>query len=125
MKVGLLILSMIVLSSCSSMKDTIAAKGTGTKVTVKKDLNTVWKGLLDIIAISDLSLKSENKKDGVILAHKSMSLMSYGEHVAIFVKKINSTSTEVEIVSKRAVSTNIFAENWEKYISIELGKKFQ
>jgi hypothetical protein len=45
---------------------------------------------------------------------------SYGENIAIFFKTKNEEETEVEVVSKRAMETNIFAPDWSKDIHNEL-----
>ena len=122
---NLLVLAMVLmLSSCSTMKDTVAAKGSGTKMTVLKSFDEVWDGIKDIIAISELGIKSEKKEDGIILATQDMTMLSYGQHVAIFVKKISKTKTEIEIVSKSKVATDLFSTNWEKELVKDINSKF-
>jgi hypothetical protein len=63
-----------------------------------------------------LEIASKNREEGYVLAQKGITAFSYGENVAVFVEKIDDQSTKVEVVSKKAMATNIFAWNWEKPI---------
>jgi hypothetical protein len=69
-----------------------------------------------VITESKLDLVSKDKEDGKILAQKGMSAFSYGENVAVFVDAISESSSKVEVVSKRALQTNIVAKNWSNHI---------
>ena len=61
-----------------------------------------------------------------MLAQRGVTLMSYGENVAIFVESVNGvTKTRVEVVSKKSMATNIFAPNWSKEILDKLALKMQ
>jgi hypothetical protein len=51
-----------------------------------------------------------------VLAERGATLFSWGEKVAVFVAKANVTETKVEVVSKRALATNIIAPNWESEV---------
>jgi hypothetical protein len=44
--------------------------------------------------------------------------------VAIFVSQVTAEKQQVEVVSKKAMSTNVFAPNWAKPMFAELDKKF-
>lgn len=103
------------LSGCATLADSVSSKGTGQFRIYEKDFDTVWSAVLDVIKVSKLQLVSENKGDGEILAQRGLSALSYGENVAIFVEKQGSeVKTRVEVVSKKALATNVFATNWEK-----------
>ena len=71
-------------------------------------------------------MAGENKQEGYILAQRGMSLGSYGENVAIFLDKTNDANkTKVEVVSKKAMSMNILATNWEDKIIEKLNEKIK
>ena len=54
----------------------------------------------------------ENKQEGYILAKRGVTLASYGENVAIFIESVNGvTKTRAEVISKKAMATNIFASD--------------
>jgi len=59
------------------------------------------------------------------LAQRGMSAFSYGENIALFVKKQNDTACTVEVVSKKAMSTNIFATDWTQDIHKEISQQLR
>ena len=49
-----------------------------------------------------------------------MTLGSYGENVAVFVRKKTDNETNVEVVSKKSMATNIFAPDWTEDVFKEI-----
>ena len=80
--------------------------------TFNADSETVWKTLPGVATSIGLSVVGENKAEGYMLAQRGITLISYGENVAIFVEPFGRGQTRVEVVSKRAMATNIFAPDW-------------
>ena len=66
---------------------------------------------------------SENKTQGVILAQRGVSGASLGENVAVFIEAKGDNHTSVEVVSKRAMTLNVFVPDWERNILSELDKR--
>lgn len=67
---------------------------------------------------------SENKAEGTLLAERTMTAFSWGEKVAIFVDRVTGkVSTRVEVVSKRALATNVTAPDWDKMLFKALDAK--
>ncbi len=99
-------------SGCATLADARAAKGTGMAKTFNADSETVWKTLPGVASSIGLSVVGDNKAEGYMLAQRGMTLMSYGENVAIFIEPVGRSQTKVEVVSKRAMATNIFAPDW-------------
>jgi hypothetical protein len=60
-----------------------------------------------------------------VLAQRGITAFSYGENVAVFVEKIEPAKSSVEVVSKKAMSTNVFAPDWAKPIFEQLDKHFK
>jgi hypothetical protein len=122
--VACLILSLLGMSGCSTLADAKAAKGTGSSRIYNKPFEEVWNATLVVVKASGLSLVNDDKARGQILAQKGVSALSYGENVAIFVEEVQGkVQTRVEVVNKRAVSTNIFAADWESRILAALDKQ--
>lgn len=114
--IALLCLALL-LSGCATMADSIDAKGTGQFRVYDKDYDTVWNAVVDVVTASQLDVVSRDKDNGQILAQRGMSALSYGQNVAVFVETAGSaTRTRVEVVSKKAVATDVLARNWENYI---------
>lgn len=100
------------ISGCTTLADARNAEGTGMKQVYSKEYEQVWKASISALNSLGLAVASENKSDGYILAQRGMSAFSYGENIAIFVKKRGDKQTTVEVVSKKAMSTNVFAPDW-------------
>jgi hypothetical protein len=66
-----------------------------------------------------------NRDDHLVLAQRGITAFSYGETVAIFVDKAEEMKSTVEVVSKKAMTTNIFAPEWAKPIFEQLDRKFK
>lgn len=124
MKSLLAVLSILLLAGCTTLKDARDARGTGVKKTFDKSYELVWQKSVEVIQESHLDLVSKDKEDGTILAQKGMSAFSHGENVAIFLNR-EGDSTIVEVVSKRAIATNITAKNWTSYIFQKLNEKLK
>jgi uncharacterized lipoprotein len=113
------------LSGCSTLADTKKSEGVGKRVTYSKSMDEVWP--LAILSLNDVGLDviEENKSQGYVLAKKGMSAFSYGENVAIFVKKIDNSNTSVEVVSKRVLATTVFAKDWTDEIFVKLNARIK
>ena len=116
-KIACVIFSLLLLQGCATMADSVAAKGTGEYRVYENSFDEVWEATIDVVTGTKLSLVTKNKQTGQILAQKGISALSYGENVAIFVEREGSdVRTRVEVVSKKAMATNVFATNWEQRI---------
>ena len=104
----------LILSGCSSLADTRMSEGTGQKQTFNRDFDVVWRASIDVLNEMKLPLAEENKSQGYILAKTGVSFTSYGENIAVFIKKSGANQVTVEVVSKRVLATTIFAPDWSK-----------
>jgi hypothetical protein len=117
------------LSGCATIDATIAtaynSRGQGKSRIYNASFNTVWNTVPKAVNTLGLTVAGkrcyaprlhQNQEEGYILAFKGISGFSWGENVAVFVEKVDSERTKVEVVSKKAVSSNITARNWEKPI---------
>lgn len=106
------------LSACNTLRDAKEAKGSGSVKLYDQSYNTVWDAAIKVVDKSGLEIASSDKNKGEILAEGAISFFSWGEKVAIFVEKDQNgkVRTRVEVISKRALATNITAKNWEGYI---------
>ena len=121
----LFLLASLLLTGCSTMADAVQARGTGTKVIYQASFADIWAALPQVVTDAGLKFVSANPADRSVLAQRGMTAFSYGENVAIFVEKIEPSGSSVEVVSKKAVATTIFAPDWAKPIFEQLDKKFK
>ncbi len=115
----------LLIAGCSTLADTKKSEGVGKRVTYSKSIDEVWP--LAILSLNDVGLDviEENKSQGYVLAKKGMSAFSYGENVAIFVKKVDNSNTSVEVVSKRVLATTVFAKDWTDEIFVKLNARIK
>ena len=113
-------------SGCSTLADAQAAKGTGSSKVYDKPYDVVWSAVIETVRSSGLTLVSENKDKGSILAQGAISAFSWGENVVIYVEDVGGKiKTRVEVVNKRALATNITAADWQTRILEALDKRLQ
>jgi hypothetical protein len=115
----------LLIAGCSTLADTKKSEGVGKRVTYSKSIDEVWP--LAILSLNDVGLDviEENKSQGYVLAKKGISAFSYGENVAIFVKKVDNSNTSVEVVSKRVLATTVFAKDWTDEIFVKLNARIK
>jgi hypothetical protein len=122
----LLLLIWAAASGCTTLADAKLARGTGASRLYPVSQDVVWSLLPGVIQVAGLDYVDGNRSEGYALAQHSMNLLTYGENVAIFVEPGTDVSTtRVEVVSKRALATNITATNWEETILDGLGRALQ
>jgi hypothetical protein len=113
------------LQACNTLEDARMAKGTGTVRTYHASFSRTWNAAIAALASTELAIKESNKDQGYILAQRDVTLMSYGERVAIFIRKKPGSDTDVEVISKRVLETNFTAPNWTDEILDAIGQKLK
>ena len=109
------LVSTALVTGCANMSDAAAARGQGVAHVYDQPFDTVWDALDASVKETDLTIVSEDKASGTLLAKRSMTAFSWGENVAIFVDRVTGkVSTRVEIVNKRTLATNVTAPDWDK-----------
>jgi hypothetical protein len=124
--VFVIMVSAIAVSGCSTIADAKAAKGSGTVRIYDKPYDVVWEAVVETLKGTSLSIASESKGEGVILAQGSIGLFTWGENVAIYVEDVGGrVRTRVEIINKRVASMNITAYDWEGRLSQALDARLR
>ena len=98
---------------CATMADVRQARGEGTSKTYSASFDVVWKAVSEALPSLGLTVTTDNKQEGYILAERKATGFTWGEKVAVFVTSVGSTETRVEVVSKRVLATNFTATDWE------------
>lgn len=113
-------------TGCTTLADARAAKGSGPSREYAASMDKVWNTIPAVLKELELPLVSQNRAEGTVLAQRGITAFSYGENVAIFVEPVGGqVRTRVEIVSKKAMQTNIFAPDWSVEILDKLGEKLR
>lgn len=111
-------------TGCTTLADAQKGRGTGTTVAYAASFDEIWAALPAAVTQAGLEYISADRDARSVLAQRGMTAFSYGENVAIFVNSAGPARQDVEVVSKRAMATNVFAPDWAKPIFAELDKKF-
>ena len=106
------VLALVVVQGCATMADARYARGEGQSQVFNAPFDTVWKAVPQALASLGLPVAADNKQDGYILAERGITAFSWGEKVAVFVDRAGDNRTKVEVVSKRAMATNVLAPDW-------------
>ena len=109
---AVLVLIVGTLSGCNTLADARMAKGKGDFRVYNVAAEKLWNAMPDAIKSVGLAYVGENRQEGYVLAQRSITAWSFGEDVAIFITSLEDQKTRVEIVSKKALATNVFAPNW-------------
>ncbi|SFB26270.1 hypothetical protein SAMN04515620_13235 [Collimonas sp. OK607] len=126
-KIALLfiILGTLAVTGCTTLSDARSAKGTGAARVYDVKQGAVWAVLPRAVKEVGLDYVGDNRNDGYALAQRGISAFSYGENVAMFIEPAGAgDKTKVEVVSKRALATTVFATNWENVILDRLSEIF-
>jgi hypothetical protein len=113
------------ISGCTTLGDARNAEGSGVKRTYQATVKQTWDASLTALKNLNLSIASENEQKGYILAQRGVSAFSYGENIALFVRKQSESSCTVEVVSKKAMTTNIFAPDWSQDVHKEIASQLR
>jgi hypothetical protein len=110
-----LVLTLLFLTmGCATVQDARMAKGSGLWKVYPLPYETVWRAVAGSMEGLGLVVVLQSSADGVVLAEHGMSAFSWGERIAVFVEDVGGRiRTRVEVVSKRALATNITAKDWE------------
>ena len=115
-----LLVGILLIQGCSTLADARKAEGEGVKKTYPASYEKTWNAINTALNKLKLEIASENRDKGYILAQRGMTLGSYGENVAVFVRKKTDNETNVEVVSKKSMATNIFAPDWTEDVFKEI-----
>ena len=116
----LMLVGVLLVQGCSTLADARKAEGEGIKKTFPATYERTWNASNTALVKLKLEIASENRDKGYILAQRGMTFASYGENVAIFIRKKADKETNVEVVSKKSMATNIFAPDWTEDIFKEI-----
>lgn len=108
---------------CNTLGDAKASRGRGLTRTYPASFDRVWSEVPPAANDLDLSIAGSYKSERYILAERGTTMFSWGEKVAVFLDPVGPQSTLVEVVSKRAVSVNITAADFEKRLLDKIGER--
>lgn len=112
----------LLFTGCQTMADARAAKGQGESRVFNVPFEAVWNVAPQALESLGLPIAGTNREEGYVLAENGPSAFSWGERIAVFVTHSSDAQTRVEVVSKRAIQTNVFATDWGPKVLDQIGE---
>ena len=107
---SLLAVFILALSGCSTMQDVVKAKENGSEGTTKTysvNEGQAWDIAKAVFRWEGADAIEEHKEQHYMLTSSGMNLVSMGAVMGAWTKPIDDANTEVTVVTKRRVMTNI------------------
>lgn len=116
-RVALLLALGALTAACATVDSVKDARGQGVKRTFRQPYDAVFDAALAAAAQRKLELVGQQRGEGRILlsSHPSLGSMG-GERIAVFVTRVNDSSTTVEVVAKPVVAAVSFPPDWPAVI---------
>lgn len=106
----------LVLGGCASTETVKEAQGKGVSRVYQRAYEPVYNATLEAAKNKKLDVVESDKVTGRLILSHGITLWSWGERIAVFVKSKGIASTEVEIVSKPVLSPLNFPPDWQKIL---------
>lgn len=104
------------MAGCASTETVKEAQGQGVSRTYPAGYDAVYTATLDAAKTKQLELVEADKSTGRLVLSHGITLWSWGERVAVFVKAKGASDTVVEVVSKPVLSPLNFPPDWQKIL---------
>lgn len=118
MKISTVIFAVITIAmtGCASTETVKEAKGEGISRAYPYVYDQVYKATLSAAKTKELEVVEEDKSKGRIVLSHGITLWSWGERIAVFIKPLATGSTEVEIISKPVLAPLNFPPDWQQIL---------
>lgn len=113
------------LIGCASTETVKKDRGQGESKVYQNAYEQVFYAALAAAKTKKLDVVEDDKASGRILLAHGVTLWSWGERIAVFIKPLAGNSTEVEIVSKPVLSPLNFPPNWPKILFEQIDVELQ
>jgi len=118
MKFSVLMIPLLVaiVSGCASTETVKEEKGQGVTRAYLYAYEPVYNATLAAAKTKELEVVENDKANGRLILSHGVTLWSWGERIAVFIKPLATNSTEVEIVSKPVLSPLNFPPDWQQIL---------
>jgi hypothetical protein len=106
----------VILSGCASTETVNEAKGQGVSRAYQYAYEPVYNAALAAAKTKNLEVVENDRANGRLSLSHGVTLLSWGERIAVFIKPTATNSTAVEIVSKPVLSPLNFPPDWQQIL---------
>lgn len=94
-------------AGCQTLSDVVKAKQEGTSKVYPVTADQAWTIAMTVFRWEGADAIEEHRAEGYMLTSSSPGIMTYGTVMGAWIDPITSTQTQVTVVTKRRVITNI------------------
>lgn len=118
MKISILMITIVavIASGCATTETVKEAQGQGVSRSYAYAYEPVYNATLSAAKIKKLDVVESDKSGGRLILSNGITWWSWGERIAVFIKPVTVSKTEVEIVSKPVLSPLNFPPDWQKIL---------
>lgn len=103
--IGTLLIAMQQVSTIETMETVKQSRGEADMQIYSYPYDTVYAATLIVAAEQGLKVVEQDKKKGEIMLSYGGDIVSFGDRIAVFLTSVSDSETEVEIISKQAMSS--------------------
>jgi hypothetical protein len=115
----------LLVAGCASTETVKQAQGQGVSRSYPYAYDRVFDAVQAAAKAKELEVVDSDKRAGRIVLSHGVTLWSWGERIAVFVKPGTGPGTDVEIVSKPVMSPLNFPPDWPQIIFKQLDVELQ
>lgn len=115
MKISIIVISLvvIVIGGCASTETVKESEGQGISRTYPYPYDAVYDATISAAKSQELEIVETEKTKGRLIFKHGVTLWSWGENIAVFIKPLSPNSTEVEIVSEPVMAPFNIPPDWQ------------
>lgn len=106
----------VLISACASTETVKEAEGQGITRSYEYAYEPVFNAVIAAAKTKDLEVVESDKNSGKLALSHGVTLWSWGERIAVFVKPVTDKTTQVEIVSKPVLAPLNFPPDWQNIL---------
>lgn len=114
------VLMMALVAGCASTQTVKEAQGQGVTRVYQAAYDPVFDATLRAAKSKELKVVENDRATGRIILLNGVTLWSWGERIAVFVKPVEGAGTKVEIVSKPVMAPLNFPPDWQRILLDEI-----
>lgn len=108
---------------CASTETVKEARGQGTSRVYDRPYDAVYDATVVAAKAKELEVVEADKAKGSLVLSHGVTWWSWGERIAVFLKRTGPSATEVEIVSKPVMAPLNFPPEWDKILLQQIGEE--
>ncbi len=115
MKIPVMVIILIVIAvgGCASTETVKESEGQGVSRTYTYPSDVVYEATISAAKTQELEIVETDKTKGRLIFKHGVTLWSWGENIAVFIKPQSTNSTEVEIVSEPVMAPFNIPPDWQ------------